>query len=120
MRDAGLGNRELLIGVVAVVALAADVDSFTLRHFPLGVLLSLFLYGHLHQKGCTYEQICYAAVAGFCGLLTIGYFVQSLLDTWHWAHWSERVYLVLVLLIGAAVFWVRSKWVYDSTSEGGQ
>lgn len=110
-------SRELLVGVVAVVALAANVESFSLRHFPLGVLLCLFLYGGLNKKGSTYEQICYAVVAGFCALLTMGYFVQAGLNALHWGHRSEVIYLGLVALIAIGVFFGRVRLVRETTQE---
>lgn len=47
-------SRELLIGVVAVVAPAADVDQFTARQMLLEVLLWLFLADDWRHIGMVY------------------------------------------------------------------
>ena len=101
--------REFLIGVVAIAALGADVDSFTLRQSVLGLLLLLFLFRDWNEKNTTYEQIIYAAVAGCCMLLLLGYPTEELLGLFHYAHLFEETAAAIWLVSTFVLFLVRIK-----------
>ena len=71
---------EMIAGVIAVMTLAAESDSFSFRHSIIGILLVLFIVRGFWQSKTFYESLLFAAIFALATLLAFGKLIDFVRD----------------------------------------
>ena len=72
---------EMIAGVIAVIVLAAESDSFSFRHSIIGIILVMFIVQGFRESKTFYLSLLFSTIFALATLLTLGKFIDFLRDT---------------------------------------
>ena len=72
---------EMIAGVIAVIALAAESDSFSFRHSIIGIILVLFIVQGFWKSKTFYLSLLFSAIFALVTLLALGKLIDFVRDS---------------------------------------